>query len=119
MHVIFTNNPDVAAAYPDLTHYHECTVMGIFTAARDAIHCGAVLVTHPLSGNIKPTKSPYKSVIISPKKGPLHYKSLQIIEEAIIISTRMLRKNYTYDESILQDYRIIDLDLVNSALAFL
>jgi len=114
MHVILTNNPDVATAYPGLARYHESTVMGVFTATRDAIHGGALLISHPLSGSIKPTESPYKSVIISQKKGSLHYKSLQIIEDAISLLARLPGKNYTYDESILKDFRIIDLDLINS-----
>ena len=115
-HLIITNNPAVATMYPELSSYVECSVYDVFAAVRDAVHRGARVVSHPLSGSIKPNESPYKSVVITDATGPLDFKSLQAIEDAISMLARLPDKKYIYDESVLDDFRIIDLDLVNSAI---
>ena len=114
--VIVTNNPNVAAKFPGQSQYVEGSVADVFTTVRDAIHKGAQVISHPLSGSIKPNESPYKSVVIAATHGPLHYKSLQIIEDAISTLKRLPAKNRNYDESALEDFRIIDLSLVDSAM---
>ena len=115
MQMIITNNPDVAAKYGSHAFCCEGCVIDVFIQVRDAVHKGAKLISHPLSGSIKPNESPYKSVVISKTAGPLDYKSLQVIEDAIAKLYQLSKKNYAYNESILEDFRIIDLDLVNSA----
>ena len=112
-YTIITNNPDVKAANLD---YRDCSVMGIFEAVRDAVHMGARLISYPLSGSVKPNDTPYKSVVLTSKRGSLDFKSLQIIEDAISVLIKLKEKNRAYDESILADFRILDLDYVNSAL---
>ena len=111
---ILTNNPDVAAKYPKIACFLDVDVGGIFQAVRDAVHKGAWLVSHPLSGSIKPGESPYKSVAISANIGGLSHKSLQIIEDAIAVYKRLPSHNHRcYHESILADFRIIDLDIIS------
>ena len=118
-HTIFTNNFDVAARYPDISCYMSCSVLDVFVAVRNAIHKGAKIITHPLSGSIKPNVSPYKSVAISTidfstaSDSPLDYKSLQIIEDTIATLKRLPDNRHQYDESVLQDFRIIDLDHIS------
>jgi len=112
-YVIITNNPAVASKYPNESRYVEGSVNKIFLAARDAVHRGAKLISHPLSGSIKPNESPYKSVVVNTATGPLDFKSLGIIEDAISTLARLPDKMRNYDESTLEDFRIIDLDLMN------
>jgi len=117
MHIV-TNNLLVAARYPEISRYIECSVLEIFKTIRDEIHKGAQIVTHPLSGSIKPNESPYKSVVISPAAGnPLDYKSLQIIEDAMITLSKLQKKQHNYNESVLDDFRIIDLDHIKESIA--
>ena len=114
---IITNNPDAAALYPDASRYLDAGVLHIFTALRDAIHKGARLLSHPLSGSIKPNDSPYKSVVLLECYGQaLDCKSLHIIEDALAVLKKLPEKQHNYSEAILEDYRVIDLDLLNSAL---
>jgi len=113
MNTIITNNPDVAARYPMVSRYIACSVNDIFETVRDAVHKGARIISHPLSGSIKPNESPYKSVVISTEDGPLDFKSLQIIEDAIAVLKKLPSKIREYDESALEDFRIIDLDIIN------
>ena len=111
--VIITNNPAVMAKYPVGSRYVEGSVHNVFTAVRDWVHKGSRVISHPLSGSIKPNESPYKSVAISVASGPLDIKSLKIIEDAISMLASLPDRGRSYDESVLDDFRIIDLDLVS------
>jgi hypothetical protein len=46
-------------------NFIETDMTGVLVYVRDKIHKGHKLLTHPLSGSIKPNESPYKSVLIS------------------------------------------------------
>jgi len=112
--IILTNNPDVCIAFKNIARYEECTVRELFISIRDAVHTGARILSHPLSGSVKPWESPYKSVVIAPAGGALHVASLQLIEDAIA----KLRTPHPLpdDALLLHDFRILDLDLITSAM---
>ena len=114
--LILTNNPSVADKYPDSIRFCDITVSGIFTAARDAVHAGARLISHPLAGSLKPNESPYKSIVLSTPQAGLDFDSLQLIEGAIAVLKKLPDKNRVYGEQVLDDFRVIDLDLMNSAM---
>ena len=109
---VITNNPDVAAKYDSCLI--KGSVIDVFIAVRNAVHKGAQIISHPLSGSIKPNESPYKSIVITAATGKLDIKSLEAIEDAISVFNRLPEKKREYDESVLVDFRIIDLDLINS-----
>ena len=109
---IITNNPAVIAAFPMESCHIKGSVREVFTAVRNAVHKGAQIISHPLNSSIKPNESPYKSVVITVATGKLDIKSLNIIEDAISLLNRLPDKNCAYDESVLDDFRIIDLDLI-------
>ena len=112
-HLIITNNPAVINKYPSESRFIEGSVNDVFVAVRDAVHKGAQVISHPLSGSIKPNESPYKSVAISAVTGTLDLKSLSIIEDAISTLARLPDRGRSYNESVLDDFRIIDLDLIS------
>jgi len=114
--LIVTNNPDVQSEHPDHVMFVNGGVFEVFCAVRDMIHLGSRLITHPMSGSIKPNVTPYKSVIVTKDKAPMNYQSLQIIEDAIVTFNKMIKPNYTYNEATLDDFRVIDLDIINSAM---
>ena len=116
---IITNNPDVAFRYSELSNYLETDVFHILVAVRARVHSGARILSHPLSSSIKPNESPYKSILISLQKGRPDTRSLQLIEDAIITLKKLAVKELNSTESILEDYRVIDLDIINSAMAAL
>lgn len=113
---IVTNNPLVLEKYPLVALFEEKNVEGIFTSVRDSIHRGAILISHPLAGSVKPNESPYKSVVISSEKGHIDMKSLQIIEDAIGALKKLKVSNREFSERVLEDFQVIDLDLINSAI---
>ena len=60
--LIVTNNPMVRERYSqqyDLK-YEETSFVGVLKQVRDLVHRGYRLLTHPLSGSIKPNETPYK-----------------------------------------------------------
>ena len=116
---ILTNNPLVCQKYPELTLKLECGVEGVFLAGRDEIHLGAVAINHPLSGSIKPNESPYKSLVLSTRRGPLDEYSLTVIESAIDVLRKMPVRDIDFPAAVLEDFQVIDLDLLDSAIVAL
>ena len=116
---ILTNNPLVAEKYPELSLRLDCGVEGICLAGRDEIHLGAVAINHPLSGSVKPNESPYKSLVLSLRRGPLDTDSLTVIESAIEVLRKMPVRNIGFHPRVLEDFQVIDLDLLDSAIVAL
>ena len=115
-YTIITNNPAVLDAYGEVVRCISGGVEEVFAAVRDAVHLGAVLISHPLAGSIKPNESPYKSVVLSTRRGVLDMPSLLTIEDASATLRKLPVKNRAYSQRILEDYSVIDLDLMQSAM---
>lgn len=113
---ILTNNPLAAEKYPGVCRFCSTNVEGIFIAARDVIHQGARLINHPLSGSIKPNESPFKSLVLSLGNGVLDLESVQLIEGAEAVLKKLPVKNRAYSPQVMEDFQVIDLDLLDSAI---
>ncbi len=113
---ILTNNPAVPGEYSALVHWIEGSVAEVFSAARDAVHLGAALISHPLAGSLKPNENPYKSVLLSTRKGPVDLKSLGTMEDAVAVLQKLPVKERLYPPQVLEDFSAIDLDLIHSAM---
>ena len=113
--MIITNNPDVQEKYSDICEYIQGSVIDVFKRVRDEIHKGARLISHPISGGLKPGEIPYKSVAIMPAKegDKVDINSLAYIEDSIEIY-RLTAKNRKSKEHLQYDYKMIDLDLISS-----
>lgn len=99
--------------------YIETDLMGLLKEARNHIHLGAKLLSHPLSGSIKPNENPYKSLLLEEGSGGLDVPSLCMIENALRVAEDFLNlgKRYIEDEKEDRDYASIDLSLIKSAFA--
>ena len=114
---IISNNPQVLAQYPQHTNVIAGGVYDVYQAARNLIHQGAVLINHPLSGSIKPNQSPYRSLVVSTDgNGVVDFDSLSLIEGAFITLRKLPELNRTYTEQVLDDFQVIDLDLLDAAI---
>ena len=63
-YMVITNNPLVRSRLDD-THeviYLELSYEELLKVVRDRIYEGHRLLTHPLSGSVKPKETPYKSI---------------------------------------------------------
>ncbi len=90
----------------------------ILEHVRDMIHEGNKLLTHPLSGSLKPNETPFKSIVVSKKKEDLDLEGLSIIEDSIASAQKFISGKPTpqYNERILNDFRLIDLSLLENAV---
>ncbi len=119
--VLLTNNPLVfekMGSEPGTIYDEKLSYVGILKEVRNRIHRGAVLLTHPLSGSIKPSETPFKSVLFEEGGSKLDEDSLQIIEDAIRIAERMVEQARvrTMTDTILADFQLIDYDLIRHGL---
>ena len=78
---------------------------------------GAILIGHPLSGSIGPGESPCKSLLLKKQRGALNISSLQLIESALEALRKSSPQNRDLPPDILEDFRVIDLDLLDSAVS--
>ena len=116
---IITNNPLVLDRLKE-THDVVCREISyeeILREVRDRIHEGHILLSHPLSGSVKPNETPYKSIMISERKGEIDEGSLRLIENAIQACRKFIFKSDLYEESVYDDFQIIDWTLLESGMA--
>ena len=96
--------------------FYDTDYLGVLKIVRDRVHLGHKLLTHPLSGSVKPGETPYKTVVLSAQKGDLDEKALSIIEDSIQTCLKLTksRENLNWSKEILADFQLIDYDLVSS-----
>jgi len=116
MDILVTNNPLVEEHYNSdfQIEFIETDLPGILTRVRDLIHCGHRLLTHPLSGSVKPNESPYKTVLITGIKEKTDAQSVTIIGESILTAQKFPARQIP--EQHLHDMQIVDLSLIRTAL---
>ena len=97
--------------------YIEGDYKDVLYMVRNKVQSNYHLLTHPLSGSIKPNETPYKSIAIKKEKD-LDLLSLELISNAIEVYRKLQKdlKTPLWTESILQDFMVIDLDLIKNAL---
>lgn len=116
--LIVTNNPMVREKYSqqyDLK-YEETSFVGVLKQVRDLVHRGYRLLTHPLSGSIKPNETPYKSVLLEESIGKIDEFSVRVIEEAVLTCDKFSQKKYPYKKDVTRDFQFVDLTLFESGL---
>ncbi|MDK2920250.1 MAG: hypothetical protein PWQ37_2983 [Candidatus Petromonas sp.] len=118
---IITNNSLVYEKFSkemDIIFKEDYSYLDILKYVRDKVHKGHKLLTHPLSGSVKPNETPFKSVAISIEKGPVDFKSLAIIEESTDTAKKFIegRRPPNWTEKVLDDFRLIDYHLIKSAV---
>ena len=96
--------------------FHDTDYLGVLKLVRDRVHFGHELLTHPLSGSVKPGETPYKTVVLSAEKRTLDEKALSIIEDSIQTCQKFTanRKKRNWSTEILADFQLIDYSLVFS-----
>ena len=118
--IIITNNQKVREFFEKeraQVLYIEGDYKDVLYMVRDKVQLNYHLLTHPLSGSIKPNETPYKSIAIK-KERELDLLSLELISNAIEVYKKLQKdlKTPFWTESILEDFRVIDLYLIKNAL---
>lgn len=119
--IIVTNNESVYNTYKDIIkieYFEDYKFLEVLTHCRDRVHKGGKLLTHPLTGSVKPNETPFKSIMMSDETGPLDVESLTMIESAIEVTKKFLNNSEIkeWPERILDDFRLIDFRLIRSAI---
>ncbi|QZY57339.1 GrdX family protein [Crassaminicella profunda] len=119
--ILITNNSKVYEENKekmDIIYSKEYSYLDVLTITRDKIHEGHGLMTHPLSGSVKPNETPFKSTIITKEKSNLNMEFLEIIEGSIKTAEKFIRGKKTplWAEKILEDFKVIDYCLIKSAI---
>lgn len=86
--------------------------------ARDYIHRGHKLLSHPMAGSLKPNQTPYKSVILEGAVGNRKetMESVMLIENSIGAACKFLNSKPTpnWPEKIRDDFQIVDLSFIRN-----
>ena len=120
--VLITNNPRflhlIDSSRIQLLHG---TPLDVLIAARDAVHVGNELLTHPLYGNLRPDQQPFRSILLrrsAQKEGRL-LESISMIEEAVFLyrsyGSRILTPE-SLSPAALEDYVFVDCELMRASL---
>ena len=120
--MIITNNDWVLNKYKDSFNviYIDGSFKDVLIAVRDKLHLGHELLTHPLGSSVKPSETPYKSVIITDNKKNLSINSIYMIENAIITYDKFNKDKLKFiTDKIRDDLKLIDLTVLESALNIL
>jgi hypothetical protein len=118
---IITNNPKVNndLAMYDI-NYYDCDYGQVLNEVRkEIVDNKVVLLSHPLSGSIKPNETFYKSIMVEDNK--LEYidaTSLDYIEQAIEVYDKFIgcKARPKWTEQILMDFAVVDYFLIKSAI---
>lgn len=119
--IIVTNNPLVHEKLNNkyLLNFIEGSAVEVLIKVRDFIHNNHRLLTHPLISSIKPNEMPFRTIIISKHRdNNIDMESLELIENSIYTTYKFM-KDFgipNWNESILQDFQLIDYDIIYNAI---
>lgn len=128
--LIVTNNSKVYDSHKDameVLFLEEATYLQVLEQARDLIHRGGKLLSHPMAGSLKPNQTPYRSVLLEqPERcqdlqaNPpvLDMESLRLIENSIESAKKFLANKGTpsWPPKIKEDFKTVDLSIIDSAI---
>ena len=115
---LITNNPTVHREYSQklTVEYEDSPYVDVLIKARDYIHKGLQLYSHPLSGNIRSNEMPYKSILISGAPGEMDHNSILLIEESINFCKNRPPAPENMPQDILEDFQFIDYTLISTSI---
>ncbi len=115
--ILITNNKKFLNYKKIEVEFKDDKYIDVFYRARDYIHTNYKLITHPLYGNITPTTTIYRSIVLE-KSDKLDLESLEIIEGSIEKVLRILNteKLKLITDSIREDLEFIDYTLISETL---
>ncbi len=96
--------------------YEELSYEDTLKKVQKMIFKGYRLLTHPLSGSVKPNETPYKSVMISETPEGLDAQAMQIIEAPFRRAVNFkIKKSDLYKPQVYADFQLVDWTLISSA----
>ncbi|MEG0806088.1 MAG: GrdX family protein [Lachnospiraceae bacterium] len=119
--LIITNNSRVVEKFNYATEVLVAdTYEGVLLAARDYVHRGYLLVTHPLAGSLKPNQTPFRTIFLErTADGKLDISSVLMMESAIETFQKFMeiKPCPQYNAKVKEDFKTVDLSLAENAIA--
>ena len=115
---IVTNNPLVRDKYEDCykIEFFDITIKEIMQKVRDLCGEGHELLTHPLSGSVKPGETPYKSVLVASKKGRTDSSGYLMAQRAMDACDKFSSMHKDWSPGVLDDFKLVDYTLISSGI---
>ena len=119
--IVVTNNDRAAARFEGrvmeiclLETYRE-----VLEKTRDFIHAHRKLLTHPQASSLKPNQTPYRTILLYSEGERDNTGDVILIENALESFDKWsgIRQTQTYDEKIANDYKTIDLSMIENVIA--
>ena len=119
--IILTNNSKVHAKYKfrfEIEFMEDRGYIDILIEARDLIHKGYRLLTHPMSSSLKPNQTKFRSIMLQKTESGLDMESVLMIERAVESAENFLKfkKIPDWDERITDDFRTVDMSLIDGVV---
>lgn len=116
-----TNNPMLVGRGFSALEYYDTDVLGLFNLILPEVAAGFRLLSHPLSGSIRPDITPYKTVLLSGTPGQVDEFSMQLINKAVRYAESLYQLRETplfklCTEQMRKDFQLIDMCLIERAL---
>lgn len=116
-----TNNPLVKKQGFSNLEFFETDVLGLFKVVLREVERGYRLLSHPLTGSIRPDITPYKTVLLSARAQPADAQSIGMMEKAIgyaedLYKIREIPIYKKWGQAALEDFQCIDLSIIERAL---
>jgi len=137
-YILFTNNPVMKSRITNDRFeivFIDGTSLEVLKSARDHVHLGARLVTHPLYGNLRPYQQPYRTILVNkppacgnpiskggetPGACSYDFESLSLIESALDVYQscidRLIRPE-NLPEHLREDYAYVDFELMRESFS--
>ncbi|MFR6281510.1 MAG: GrdX family protein [Lacrimispora saccharolytica] len=123
MYLLVTNNRLCFDKYRDrvkVDFLEDGSYLDVLVKTRDYAQEGKRIETHPMAGSIKPNQTPFRSVLLSDGKMDTDefIENELMIEDAVLMTRKFLsdRPVRKWDESIVNDFRQVDLELISGAI---
>jgi len=112
--VLVTNNPMAAQRFAKVFHveYKEVAALDIIKIARDMVHLGHKLLTHPVMSGVPPKDSPFKSIVVSNEADKLDFDSVRIIENAMAVYAKIETAGHGLPDNVAKDFMLIDCEMI-------
>lgn len=118
--ILVTNNDRVYEKYKDtmkvlyMQSYEE-----VLVKVRDLVYDRHVLLTHPQASSLKPNQTPYRSVIVYPKRKEDNTEDILLIEKCLETYYQWQKIASTpkkYEERVAEDFKTIDLSVMDNVI---
>jgi hypothetical protein len=110
-----TNNPLWGNRYEEI-HLIEGTSRDVFIAARDLVHRGWKFLAHPLYGNFKPSRQPYRTLALEHLPPGVADMDSFVFLELIFRDEAESIRPVDVPEATRKDFAVLDAELMKDTL---